>query len=159
MSGAIKAYDSRLHKSNQGPWVHPRVWESKGEVVWRCHGPRCFTLQRASPPKGDYKVWYLPAELLHALNSMPPLGDRCTIFHDIGGENDWIIVKIRNMYSVSDRGCWQIGVKILPVDEAENLTGFPIMTKEVENENGSSAWVKCTTIWAKMPVLVMMGWS
>lgn len=86
-------------------------------------------------------------------------GDRCTIFHDIGGENDWIIVKIRNMYSVSDRGCWQIGVKILPVDEAENLTGFPIMTKEVENENGSSVWVKCTTIWAKMLVLVIIGWT
>lgn len=30
MSGAIKAYDSRLHQSNQGPWVHP----SLGELGW-----------------------------------------------------------------------------------------------------------------------------
>lgn len=27
MSGAIKAYDSRLHKSNQGPRVHPSLRE------------------------------------------------------------------------------------------------------------------------------------
>lgn len=36
MSGAIKAYDSRLHKSNQGPWVHPSLregtWGGAGSV-------------------------------------------------------------------------------------------------------------------------------
>lgn len=58
MSGAIKAYDSRLHKSNQGPRVHPSL-----EAVQEWWGPFRLTLRWASQPKGDCKVSHHSSQL------------------------------------------------------------------------------------------------
>lgn len=58
------------------------VWESKGEMVQRCHGPLflSLTLQWASQPKGDCKVYYHSAELLHLPNSTALSKERFTAF-------------------------------------------------------------------------------
>lgn len=65
-----------------------RVWESKGEMVQRCHGPLFLylTLRWASQPKGDCKVYYHSAELLHLPNSMPLSRERFTALSGIWGE-------------------------------------------------------------------------
>lgn len=63
MSGAIKAYDSRLHQSNQGPRVHPSLREQRWDGAAM---PRTvllyLTLRWASQPKDGCKVRYHRAE-------------------------------------------------------------------------------------------------
>lgn len=75
MSGAIKAYDSRLHQSNQGPRVHPSLPERRRDVD---PVSLLLTLGRLLQPKGDCKVYYRSAELLHLLNSEASSAERFT---------------------------------------------------------------------------------
>lgn len=71
MSGAIKAYDSRLHQSNQGPGVQPSLGEkAESEAGCRDATERSLFLHLAlQQPKGDCKVYCHAPELLHLPNS------------------------------------------------------------------------------------------